>query len=118
MFHFIKYLLLAAFFFVVLNLFRSNMGEVISLKFNVPFVADWKTIPIDFNYWVLASFCVGILFAAFAGAFRMGAGQARSREVKRLQRELEEAQTQNRSLLASNTARSALSTDPLPPLAP
>lgn len=89
MFHFLKYFLLALFFFVVLNLFRSNLDAFVSIKFQVPLILDWSSTPIALNYLLVSSFCVGILFAALLGAFRLRDIHRRKKELKRQRQELD-----------------------------
>jgi uncharacterized integral membrane protein len=93
MFHFIKYLFLALFIFVFLNLFRSNMDVMVALKFDLPLVWSWSSIPVGVTYLLLVAFCVGIIFAALVGAFRMAEVRAQKRELKKLRLELRDATT-------------------------
>ncbi|MDO8519732.1 MAG: hypothetical protein Q7T11_06175 [Deltaproteobacteria bacterium] len=82
MFHFIKFLFLAAFVFIVLNFFRSNMETAVAIKFQIPLVWEWVSQPVSVNFIVLGVFCLGILFAAAIGAFRMGEVRAEKRRLK------------------------------------
>jgi len=112
MFHFFKYFILTLFFFAVLNLFRSNLDTMESVRFQIPFILDWSSPPIALNYLLLVSFCVGMLLAAFIGAFRFTTIRSKSKEVKKLRKELEE-----RSASFSSTEEETAKTERLPPLA-
>lgn len=92
MFHFIKYLFLVVFLFGVLGLFLSNMETSVNLRFNIPFIWEWRSPAISLNFLLLISFCVGILFSAFAGALRFAAVRAQKRQLKDIKKEVEELQ--------------------------
>lgn len=109
MFHFLKYLILTAFVFALLNLLRSNMALNVSLTFEVPYLHTWETLPLPLNYLLLIAFCVGILFAGFLGALKAGSIKARNREIKELKKTLEIA---NRQSIYSSSPKESL-----PPLA-
>jgi len=94
MFHFLKYVILSAILFSILNLFRSNMGVDLSLKFDLPFVLSWQSPLTSLNILLLSSFCAGILFGAFFGAFRFSHGRATRKKVRELEKSLEEARSQ------------------------
>ena len=89
MLHFIKYLVIVIILFAILNLFRSNLDAVVTLKFQIPLIHEWFIPPVSLNYLLLTGFSVGILFAAFIGAFRFSAIREKKREMKRLKEELE-----------------------------
>ena|SRR3989338_5684261 len=84
MFHFLKFIILVLFLFIILNFFRSNLDTAISLKFQIPFVLEWASEPLPVNFMALALFCLGILFAALVGAFRMGAIRREKKRLKEL----------------------------------
>lgn len=88
-FHFLKYVVLAAFLFAFLNLFRSNADAMISLKFDVPPFKTLQSIPLSVNYLLLIHFCVGILFAAMGGALRLSGLGRKKRELEAMKRELQ-----------------------------
>lgn len=109
MFHFLKYLILTVFVFALLNLIRSNMTLNVSLTFDLPYVHAWETLPLPLNYLLLIAFCIGILFASFLGALKVGNIRAKNREIKELKKTLE---ITNRQSLYSSSPK-----DSLPPLA-
>lgn len=90
MFNFIKYLLLAVFLFVVMNLFLSNLQTSVPIQFKIPLVGEWSSVPIEINYLILVSFCLGIVFAGFLGALRLMDVRGRKKELKILRREMEQ----------------------------
>lgn len=94
MFHFLKYLLLVLFIFVLLNLFRSNLDTLVQIKFSMPLIWEWVSPVIALNYLLLISFCVGILFAAILGAFGISEMRSKRKEIKQLKKELDERVSQ------------------------
>lgn len=86
MFHVLKYVLLSVFLFAVLNLFRSNLDTLVEIRFSIPLIWELKMPPVSLDYLILGSFCVGMIFAAFIGAFR---GVYVKKEKKAIRRERE-----------------------------
>lgn len=107
MFHFFKYLLLVLLFAAFLNIFRSNSGGEIVLKYDIPFIRQWESVPLSVNFLMVAGFSLGILVAAFLGALRMKDVLEKKRELKKLQ------ELQKGPLSSTTHGRS----DTLPPLA-
>ncbi|MBI4411302.1 MAG: hypothetical protein HY541_02320 [Deltaproteobacteria bacterium] len=99
MLHFLKYLLLTLFLFAVLNLFRSNLDSVVSIKFQIPLIHEWLFPPVSLNYLLLTGFSAGILFAAFIGAFRFSTIREKKREIKRLKEELKNWESNPKEIL-------------------
>ncbi len=91
MLHFLKYCFITLFLFAFLNLFRSNMTNEVSIAFQMPLIWQWQSPPISLNYLMLMLFCVGILFSAAIGAFRVMELHAKNREIKTLRRLLKES---------------------------
>lgn len=87
MIHIIKYLFLAFLLFASFCLFYSNLPNAVSLSFEVPFITKLSTKPISINYWLMISFCAGIIFAAILGALRIG----KVHELKKQVREQEKS---------------------------
>lgn len=114
MLHFLKYFILTVFLFALLNLFRSNLDAMVSLRFQIPLIFDWFSPPIALNYLLLVGFCVGILFAAFLGAFRYSALRNKNKEIKNLKKELVEQK--GRSLSVSSPIEDPAKPANLPPL--
>lgn len=85
MWHTIKYIFISISILALSIFFYSNHEDFIQLKFGVPYVGTWQSIPLSQNLVIIAGFCLGIIWAGFLGAFRFGP----SRELKRNTRKLE-----------------------------
>ena len=85
MLHFLKYLFLVLIFVGFLNIFRSNSGGEIVLRYDVPLIRQWESVPLSVNFLMVASFSLGVLVAAFLGALRMKEVMEKKRELKKLQ---------------------------------
>ncbi|OGQ07970.1 MAG: hypothetical protein A3G32_07515 [Deltaproteobacteria bacterium RIFCSPLOWO2_12_FULL_40_28] len=86
--HIIKYLFLAFLLFASFCLFYSNLPNVVSLSFEVPFITKISTPPISINYWLMISFCAGIVFAAILGALRVGKVRELTKQIHEQERSI------------------------------
>ncbi|MBX7149430.1 hypothetical protein K1X76_10155 [bacterium] len=84
MYHFLKYLLLVLFILIIFLFFYSNHTVTVSLVMDLPFVDDLASRPIPVIFLIMGSFVVGILFAAFIGAFRMALVKEEKRRLVEL----------------------------------
>lgn len=84
MWHFIKYILISLSVLALAIFFYSNFDDFIQLKFGIPYIGTWQSIPLSQNLVMIIAFCLGVFWAGFLGAFRFGP----TREMKRNERKL------------------------------
>ena len=90
-------LLMAVFFFVLLNFIYNNLddkafGYAVTFKFNVPHVLALRSMPIPMGFVILISFCAGMLAIALLEAlpslFKSLELRSKNKKIRQLEREL------------------------------
>ncbi len=90
-------LLMALFFFVLLNFIYNNLddkafGYAVTFKFNIPYLLSLRSVPIPMGFVLLISFCAGMLSIALLEAlpslFKSLELRSKNKKIRQLEREL------------------------------
>ena len=90
-------LIMAAFFFAILNFVYCNLDETtfgytVVFKFNIPYIIALQSVPIPMGFVLLIVFCAGMLTIALLEAlpslFKTLEIRSKNKKIRQLEREL------------------------------
>lgn len=90
-------LIMAIFFFVLLNFIYCNLdaatfGYEVSFKFDIPYIISLKSVPIPIGFVLLITFCAGMITIALLDAlpslFKTLELRSKNKKIRQLEREL------------------------------